>query len=256
MARTAGARDRAHGETTRATTPAERRGRAVQQRRAANDAAGRPPRAGSSLNSIADEMDAEYRRGFEKGRRSDRPAPPDNRQRIRYNRQAQRAAAPAPTRTASDALPMPSLGSDLDPARGRTLILMFVGISAVLAVGRDVIVGNPNPVSTATTATKTGGAATVKTPQHLRSLAGVFIVGTISLVLNELNAQLGVAMAGILLLDVGMSTFAPIKTGAGVVQPALFDRLGTSLFAGGTPQTATPANAIPLAQNTNKPIAA
>ncbi len=152
---------------------------------------------------------------------------------------------------------MPQIGGNLDPARGRSLILMFSTLSAIGAVTRDVIRGAPPTPDIAYGKPKfdpkTGmmgpvgpvgpgdaPAYAVKAPRHLRSLAGVFIVGTLALVLNEIEPQLGVAMAGILLLDVSLGLLAPQRTSAGT-QPAVFDRVGRGLFAAGA--TAPPASA-------------
>jgi hypothetical protein len=258
---TTGARDRAHGTTVRRASNVEQRGKRASQARARTRAEGKTPRSGSTLNSIADEMDAEYTRGeragYRKGLRTGRPAPPSQARMREYNRQQR---AQARTRTVNDALPVPSLGGPLDPAHGRTLILVFVSLSALGAMARDVVIGNPNPTSTAATTAK-NTAPVVKTPQHLRSLAGVFVVGTIALIVNELAPQFGVAMAGVLALDVGMSVFAPQRAAGGAVQPAVFDRLGSALFAGGTPITTASSSApspssIPLATPHNTPKAA
>lgn len=229
------------------TRTLEARGRRASAARQRTRESGRTPRSGSSLNSLADEMDAEYQRG----RLSDRPPPPGQKDQRRYRRQQARQAAPAPTRTPSQALPVPTLGSSLDTAHGRTLILMFVTLAGVGAIARDVVVGSPNPTHTATSSS----GATLKTPQHLKSLAGVFVVGTISLVLNELNPTLGVSLAGILALDVGMSLFSP-KTSTGATIPSVYDTIGSTLFGKGTPAPQAPVSAIPNAATSNVPKAA
>lgn len=272
MARTSvGARDRAHGTSERRASTVEQRGRRASAARAKTRAAGGTPRSGSSLNTIADELDAEYargeRRGVARGKRMGRPAPPSQEQLRRYDAQ-QRSKYRASvreaqtTRTTSDALPVPTLGGPLDPARGRTLILVFVTLAGLGSLARDTIIGNPNQTTSARTASA-GTKPVVKTPQHLRSLAGVFVVGTVALIVNELQPQFGVAMAAVLALDVGVSVFTPARASNGAtVQPALFDRIGSALFAGGTPvnagtsSAAHASSAIPLAAAPNPPKAA
>lgn len=286
---------------------------AREQRKAERAARGEAPRLEEST-SIAEALDAEYERGarvreeelarnrrvgFRTGRQVERraqsarpPAPTP--------RGGQPAAAPSSSSQRESSLKMPNIGGGLDPARGRTLILMFSTLSAIGAIARDVIHGAPtapafgnapsgaltNPPPRGTVQHVKGGgviyhpspeerrmsqwianhpnqlphpnagpndywntyarntwhnaavsagavAGTAKAPVHLRSLAGVFIVGTIALVLNELNPELGVAMAGVLLLDVALGLVAPQTNAAGGTQHAVFDRVGQSLFNGG-----------------------
>lgn len=237
----------------------ESRGRRAAAARERTRSSGGTPRSGSSLNSLADEMDAEYERGRRAGRREDRPPAPSTKAYQRAVRQrARRDPAPATgnraSRTPSQALPVPTLGSSLDVAHGRTLVLMFLTLAGIGAIARDVVVGSPNATHTASVTDTTGKQSQLKTPIHLKSLAGVFVVGTISLVLNELNPTLGVSLAGILALDVGMSLFTP-KTATGSVAPAIYDTIGSTLFGAGTPaQPVQPTSPIPVARPSNVPV--
>lgn len=76
-----------------------------------------------------------------------------------------------------------------------------------------------------------GGNYALKVPVHLRSLSGVLLVGVIALVANEVNPQVGLALAFLLFLDVGLTIFAGSN--------GLFDKLGGGLAAGGVSASGT-----------------
>lgn len=168
---------------------------------------------------------------------------------------------------------MPNLTNGVDRASGKTLILTFTAISALGAVARDTIHGTPNITTTTGFAsfaapggataggaqlasskgkTPASGKAKKKVPVHLQSLTGVFVVGSIALVLNEVSPTLGVSMAGILLLDVGLSLLVPAK-GAGTPAASLVDYIGASVFNGGKVAAPIPnAKAAPTSQGATK----
>lgn len=164
---------------------------------------------------------------------------------------------------------MPNLTNGVDRASGKTLILTFTALSALGAVARDTIHGTPNITSTSgfasfatpggkpaiqTASSKSAPASKrAKVPVHLQSLTGVFVIGSIALVLNEVSPTLGVSMAGILLLDVGLSLLVPAKGGAGKPSASLVDYIGASVFNGGKVAAPIPnAKAAPTSQGATK----
>jgi hypothetical protein len=125
---------------------------------------------------------------------------------------------------------------------------MFGTFAAVGAVVKDLFSGqnaagtgaSPAAVQTIAIVTPSGTRAyqtvaaggkgvtpAVKYPAHLKSVAGVFIVTTIALALNEVNPTLGVSMAGLLLLDVGLSLYGHGGSSS------VIDRVGGAVFNGG-----------------------
>lgn len=209
-------------------------------------------RSGESMD-LADELDLMYEEGMREGqRRGRRPRRPTAADVDRAR--APRRAAPSSSSSSSSAgpgfsgaFPMPSLGAGLERQAGQTLILMFGTFAALGAVLKDVY----NPASATPNAqpavqtvavvtasgTRTyqtvaaGGKGTtgaVKFPAHLKSVAGVFVVTTIALALNEVNPTLGVSMAGLLLLDVGLSLYGHGGSSS------VIDRVGGAVFNGGT----------------------
>lgn len=233
------------------------RGRARTERVAKTKAAGGKPRSGESMD-LGDELDLMYdegvREGQKRGKTPRKPTAADV-DRARKPRPAPASSSPSSSRSVGDAFPTPVIGASLERAQGKTLILTFTTIAALAAVARDTIHGTPaNPQATtvAETVSYTTNAAgtriaTVsskqpKQPAHLRALAGVFVVGTLALVLNEVNPTLGVSMAGILLLDVGLSLTMPGSSSTSGGQPtaSLVDHIGGALFNGSTKVTPVP----------------
>lgn len=170
---------------------------------------------------------------------------------------------------------MPNLTNGVDRASGKTLILVFTALSGLGAVARDTIHGSPTITTStgfasfagASSSSSTGAkpadiklpdpsklpaARAKKLPVHLQSLTGVFVVGSIALVLNEVSPTLGVSMAGILLLDVGLSLLVPAKS-AGKPSASLVDYIGASVFNGGRVAAPIPnAKAAPPSQGAKK----
>lgn len=135
-------------------------------------------------------------------------------------------AAPAPQlRAPNFNLPGGSLGNGPDRTTTARIILVATAISAIGVVTRDTITGGVPSKTTVKV-----GNETVTVPTHLRSLGGVFIMGTIALVVNEVNPGIGLTLGVVLLLDVGVSTL----TGRG----GLFNSIGNGLFAKTVPGAA------------------
>lgn len=239
------------------------RGRARTERVSSAKARGERPRSGESMD-LADELDLMYEDGLREGQRRGpkprRPRPPSSSSSRPSS--SSRQATP-PQRSIGAAFPTPVIGASLERAQGKTLILTFTTIAALAAVARDSIHGTPaNPQATTAAyttnangtrtyvqvaATSSSGAQlakaaapSTKQPVHLRALAGVFVVGTIALVLNEVNPTLGVSMAGILLLDVGLSLVVPASSSSGAPTAAFVDHIGGALFNGSSKVTPAP----------------
>lgn len=258
----------------------EARGRARQQRVAAKKAAGQRPAAGESMD-LADELDRIYDEGLAEGmRRGPKPRRP------RPASSSSTTPAPRPSSSSSSssspgtAFPMPSIGASLERNQGRTMILVFTAFAAVIAVARDTLKGTPpNAIKPATLASFGSGDAEVtqaaqlastkggvaipkaapKEPVHLRAFAGVFVVGTISLGLNEISPTLGVAMSGILLLEELLSITAPASSSApsggggsykyrSTASHSVIDIIGGALFNNST--TVTPPTRGPVLAST------
>jgi hypothetical protein len=121
-------------------------------------------------------------------------------------------------------------GGSLDRATGARLIVVIVGVSAVGVIAYDAMHKAPGKEQV------TVGNATVLVPQHLRSIAGVFVAGTVALIVNEVSPMFGVALALILGIDVALHAF----TGTG----GIFTALGTNLFG----KTTSPVGSPPPGQ--------
>lgn len=200
----------------------ESRGRARQQRVSAKKAAGQRPASGESMD-LADELDRIYDEGLAEGMRRGpkprRPRPVSS----SSSSPSSRPSSSSASSSSSGAFPMPTVGASLDRAQGRTMILVFTAFSAVIAVARDTFQGTPPPAIAPATLASFGSSEAAssgaqlassksskpKEPVHLRAFAGVFVVGTIALALNEVNPTFGVAMSGILLLEELLSIAAP-----------------------------------------------
>jgi hypothetical protein len=111
-------------------------------------------------------------------------------------------------------------GGGLDRATSARIIIVVIGVSAVGSVAYSAMHKAP-----AKSYTKVGNE-TIAVPTHLRALGGVFIAGTVALVVNEVSPPLGLALALILGIDVVLTTF----TGKG----GLFNALGGGLFGATT----------------------
>ena len=122
-----------------------------------------------------------------------------------------------------------SLVGGLDRATSARIIIVVVGVSAVGPVAYSAMHKAPTK-----SYTKVGNEV-IAVPTHLRALGGVFIAGTVALVVNEVSPPLGLALALILGLDVVLTTF----TGKG----GLFNALGGGLF-GATTGTASSDGAV------------
>lgn len=246
----------------------ESRGRSRQQRVAAKKAAGQRPASGESMD-LADELDRLYDEGLAEGmRRGPKPRRPRPASSSTSSRPTPSSSSSSSSSSSGTAFTMPTVGASLDRNSGRTMILVFTAFSAVLAVARDTFQGTPpNAIAPATLASfgssdaqlsTAGGAqlasskkpAPPKEPVHLRAFAGVFVVGTIALALNEISPTFGVAMSGILLLEELLSIATPgsashAPTGGGgsfryssSTRGSVIDSIGGALFNNST--TVTP----------------
>lgn len=232
-------------------------GRARSKRVAATKAGGGTPRSGQSFD-LLDELNGMYESGrrvreseIASARRSGyraggvdarkRPADPNP---SPSPSPGSVASPPAPTRSATGSLNAPDARLQLptwDRQTSARIIVVAVAIAGIGAVTRDVISGPAAPTSQITTV----GGTTIKAPAHLHSLAGVLIVGTLALVVNEFSPQIGLALGVLLVFDVGVGI-----AGKG----GLFDRLGKGVVAGGTPARTGSQNVpIPPQPKATKP---
>jgi hypothetical protein len=125
-----------------------------------------------------------------------------------------------------------NMGGGLTREGGARIIIVIVGLCAVSSVAASAVSKAPGKVTIQV------GKERVPVPQHLRSLGGVFVAGTISLVANEISPGLGVALALILGLDV----FTYTLLGKG----GLFNRLGGGVFRGALPVPRTTGGGVAL----------
>jgi hypothetical protein len=130
----------------------------------------------------------------------------------------------APALTAPSTTIGPGFSGGIDRTQGSRLILVITGISAVLAIANAARTQAPAPK-----VITTGNGETIKIPAHLQTLGGVFVVGTICLVLNEVSPGIAVALSALLGIDILATAF-----GSGGIANAF----GTGLFRGATPVTA------------------
>lgn len=122
-------------------------------------------------------------------------------------------------------------GGGFDRVTTSRVIVVAVAISAIGVVARDAIAGGV-PTKTVVKV----GKDTVTVPTHLRSLGGVFIMGTIALLVNEFDPGVGLVLGLGLLFDVGLSTM----TG----RDGLFARVGGGLFAKTQPKPGAIGKAV------------
>jgi hypothetical protein len=130
-----------------------------------------------------------------------------------------------PVPAAQLSAPTTTIGSGMsggiDRTQGSRLILVITGLSAILAIANAARTQAPAPK-----VITTGSGETIKIPAHLQSLGGVFVVGTICLVLNEVSPGIAVALSAMLGIDLLANAF-----GKGGVANAF----GAGLFRGATP---------------------
>jgi hypothetical protein len=140
---------------------------------------------------------------------------------------------PAPAAQLS--APTTTIGSGvsggIDRTQGSRLILVITGLSAILAIANSARQSSPT-----TSVIRTGNGETVKVPAHLQSLGGVFVVGTICLVLNEVSPGIAVALSAMLGIDLLATAF-----GKGGVANAF----GSGLFRGVSQVGPIPAQGKP-----------
>lgn len=129
-----------------------------------------------------------------------------------------RLSAPSTTATGSEPI-LPTM-TQVDKVTSSRIILVAVVIGAVGTVAHDAITGAA-PTKTQVT---TRNGVQVAVPNHLRSLGGVFIMGTVAFIVNEFDPGIGLLLGVGILLDVGVATL----TG----KDGVFTRLGNGLFGG------------------------
>lgn len=135
---------------------------------------------------------------------------------------------------------VPSVGGGPSKEAVAKFIIFATALAAIGAVAHDVSKA-PLPPEQFTT----GTGVKVKIPQHLRSLGGAFIAGTIALVINEVYPAAGLVMgAGIVGLVV-IPTWTPI-----------LNRLGGHALGGLTPTTAPKSGATtpPFPPGAHNPV--
>lgn len=214
--------------------------------------------------SIADYMDDEFKAGRREGKRAVQRIDEERVARARRGafsagqanaRKAQKDAATVSRETSSSPTVAPaddyapelsapdlavpgvsSLGigsGGPDKGTSARIIVIVTTIAAIGTVAHDAIVGGTPQKTTVKV-----GNGTVTVPTHLRTLGAVLIMGTIALVVNEVDPGVGLVLGIALGLDVAANTFLGTD--------GLFARLQSGIFGAGG---ATP-NAKPL---TNAP---
>lgn len=152
---------------------------------------------------------------------------------------SRRSSAPRRSSGGGSTLQAPSFslvgggGGGLDRGTSARIIIVVVGVSAIGSVAYSAMHATPTKAYTKV------GAETIAVPTHLRALGGVFVAGTVALIVNEVSPPLGLALALILGIDVVLTT----STGKG----GLFGALGGGLFGkatGGIGAPAVPQGAV------------
>lgn len=115
-----------------------------------------------------------------------------------------------------------------DRATSARIIVVIVVFAAIGTVAHDAIVGGP-PAKT----TVKVGNGTVTVPTHLRTLGAVLVMGTIALVVNEVDPGIGLLLGVALGLDVVANTFLGTN--------GLFGRLQNGILADKTSAPQVPA---------------
>jgi hypothetical protein len=111
-------------------------------------------------------------------------------------------APPAPQLSAPSTTIGAGVSGGIDRTQGSRLILVITAISAVLAIANSARQSAP-----VTNVITTGNGETIKVPAHLQTLGGVFVVGTICLVLNEVSPGIAVALSALLGIDILATAF-------------------------------------------------
>jgi hypothetical protein len=140
-------------------------------------------------------------------------------------------APPEPQLSAPTTTIGSGVSGGIDRTQGSRLILVITGLSAILAIANSARQSSPT-----TSVIRTGNGETVKVPSHLQSLGGVFVVGTICLVLNEVSPGIAVALSAMLGIDLLATAF-----GKGGVANAF----GSGLFRGVSQVGPIPAQGKP-----------
>lgn len=120
------------------------------------------------------------------------------------------------TTTGTPTLPT---GTGIDKVTSSRIILMSVAIGAIGVVAHDAIIGAA-PTKQAIT---TKGGVEVKVPAHLRSLGGVFIMGTVAMIVNEIDPGVGLLLGFGILFGVGVKTLTGKDGVLGAVGAGLFN---------------------------------
>lgn len=115
--------------------------------------------------------------------------------------------------------PSGAMSGGLDKTTSARVIIVAVALGAIGVVARSAMQKAPTKSTV-----KLSGGATIAVPDHLRSLAGVFVMGTIALIVNEFSAGLGLAMGIGIGLDVGLASMSGTS--------GLFNKLGSGLLNG------------------------
>lgn len=126
----------------------------------------------------------------------------------------------APSTNPGGSSPVLPTMTSVDKATSSRIILIAVVLGAAGTVAHDAITGGV-PQKTQVT---TRNGVKVAVPNHLRSLGGVFIMGTVAFVVNEFDPGIGLLLGVGILLDVGVATLAG--------KDGVFTRLGNGLFGG------------------------
>jgi hypothetical protein len=111
-------------------------------------------------------------------------------------------APPEPQLSAPSTTIGPGISGGIDRTQGSRIILVVTAVSAILSIANAARQSSP-----ATSVIRTGNGETVKVPAHLQSLGGVFVVGTICLILNEVSPGIAVALSALLGIDIVATAF-------------------------------------------------
>lgn len=144
-------------------------------------------------------------------------------------RQARRSPASTQPKSSGMTAPnvnLPVLGGltdGIDRTTSARIIVLATAISAIVVVVRDARASTPGKTTVQV------GHDVVQVPNHLRSLGGVFVMGTVSLIVNEVNPGIGLALGVSMGVAVIGSTI--YTSSKGQTRVGFADWIGGGLFA-------------------------
>lgn len=199
--------ERSGGATVRRSAEADRKRRAEKARDA--NAKSRANRAARHEEDIASARRGAYRSGAADAKKLSQTS----------GQAKNRAGTATGSGSTGSGLSAPNLNlsggqfaGTIDRTTSARIIILATALSAIVVVVRDAQGAAPGK-----TTVSTGAGQTVTVPTHLRSLGGVFIAGTVALVVNEVNPEIGLLMG----LGLGFVTLGSTD---------VFSRIGGGFF--------------------------